>query len=157
MIPVQRLKEMNREQLLDFAAKIDLKIHHKSKDDTIRRVIAEELGSRQMQTKPETKRDGWEEPKPVAAAPVFNNTPEEVLEAIGALKDKEGFKIDFPGDNTVIFTYRGISESCNLSIPMHIIKRQAKIAAQTKYAPAMIKDGEVRNKDGSSIGVMMFG
>jgi len=150
MIRPEELSKMNRDQLLEFAGKADIKVHPRSKDETIRRVIVEQLASRQMNTQP--AREGWEEPKPKNPAPVFKNTPEEVLEALGPLANKEGFDIKFPGDNTVIFTYRGISESCNLSIPMHVIKRQAESAAKTKFAPKMVQDGEVRGT-----GVMMFG
>lgn len=148
MIDLKVVSEMDRKQLIELAGKLDVKFHHKSKDDTIRKQIIEQVASRQMSQ----KKEGWEESKPVPEKPKFNNTKEEVLEAIGELANQEGFKIEFPEDNTVIFTYRGVSESVNLSIPMHIIVRQAKSAAKVKYGPKMVKDGEVRG-----VGVMMYG
>lgn len=155
MIDVRTLKEMDRSQLLELAGKLDVKVHHKSKDDTIRRVIAEQVGSRQMNTQPQ--KDDWEAPKPVNTPPAIMQTKEDVLKALGPLVDKKGFTITFPDDGTVIFDNFGITESVTLSAPMHIIKRQANFAAQTKYAPSMIKDGQVVNKNGSQVGVMMFG
>ncbi len=145
MIRPDELKAMDREKLLEYARVSGVKVHPRSKDDTLRRVITEQLSARQMKTQTVE-----EAPKP---KPEYKNTPEDVLEAVGSLKDKEGYEIKFPGDNTVIFTYRGISESCNLSIPLEIIKRQAQMAARTKYAPKMVRDDEYQGR----VGVMMFG
>lgn len=155
MIDVRTLKDMDRSQLIELAGKLDVKVHHKSKDETIRRVIAEQVGSRQMNTQPQ--KEDWEAPKPVNVSPAIVHSKEDVLKALSHLVDKKGFKITFPEDGTVIFDNHGVTESITLSAPMHIIKRTAAFAAQTKYAPSMIKDGQVVNKNGSQVGVMMFG
>jgi hypothetical protein len=134
MIHPDTLKTMERPQLMELAGKLDIKVHHKAKDETVRKQILEQVASRQMAK--------TEEPAPKPVAPVFNHTEEEILQAIGDLATKEGFNVKFPKDNTVIFTYRGISESVNMSIPMHVIVRQAKMAAKVKMAPAMVNDGQ---------------
>lgn len=136
------LEEMNHAQLKEFADKMGVKVHHKAKDETIRKVILDQVNSRES---PKVIED--REEIEIVAPKV--NTQEEVLEAIGPLKD--GFKVDFPGDDTVIFTYRGISESIHLTAPLHLIKRQAIMAAKPKYAPAMEKDGQFGNT-----GIMMM-
>lgn len=136
MIHPDTLKAMDRSQLMELCSKLDIKIHHKAKDETVRKQILEQVASRQMENK------NTEPPAPKPVAPVFNHTEEDVLKAIGDLATKDGFDIKFPKDNTVIFTYRGISESVNMSIPMHVIVRQAKMAAKVKMAPAMVNDGQ---------------
>lgn len=126
------LATKSRDELADIATKLKIKVHHKHTAETLINKI-----SQQPQAYQNAAVDD-----PVAPVVVFSNTKEEILAALGPrFTGKEGFKIDFPGDNTVIFTYRGISESVNMSVPMKVIKRQAEMAAKVKYAPAMAKDG----------------
>lgn len=126
----EELAAKTRPELEEICKRLKISVHHKAKDETLIYKIMQ-------QPKAMVEKAEEEQPK----KPTFNNTKEEIMEALGDLTEKEGFKVDFPGDNTVIFTYRGISESVNMSIPMNVILRQAKIASKVKYAPRFVSDG----------------
>lgn len=122
-----------REELVEIAKRLKIKVHPKSKDETIIYKILQQ---------PQAYQNAAVEPDAKPEVKAFSNTKEEILEAIAPQLAKEGFKADFPGDGTVIFTYRGLSESVNMSIPLHVIKRQAQMAAKVKFAPSMVNDGQ---------------
>lgn len=128
----EELAGKSREELLAIAKKLKISVHPRCKDETIIYKILQQPEA----FKAKAMQDD-EKPKVV-----FNNTPDQVREAIAEQLKKEGFKAEFPGDGTVIFTYRGISESVNLSIPLHVIVRQAKSAAKAKFAPPFAKAGD---------------
>ena len=115
-----------------LAKRLNIKVHPRIKDENLVYKIMQQPQAYQNAA------IGSEEAKPL---PAFNHTEEDVMKALpDDVKNKEGFKILFPQDNTVIFTYRGISESVNMSVPMHVIVRQARMSAKTKYAPPMERD-----------------
>lgn len=59
------------------------------------------------------------------AAPVFDNTPDEVMAAIQPYL-KEGFDVKFPDDGTWHFKYKGREECGNLKIPLRVIRNKAE-------------------------------
>ena len=128
----EELATKSRGELLELAEKLKIKVHHRTKDETIiYKILQQPVAYQNAALEPDAKQKIQE----------FHNTKESVLEAIQPQLEKEGFKAHFPGDNTVIFEYRGLTESVNLSVPISVIKRQAQMAAKVKYAPKMVSDG----------------
>lgn len=125
------LAQMNRDQLLEIAERLKIKVHHKAKDETIIMKI--------MQQPVAYQNAAMEHPASAPIAASLLNTPEQVMEAISTYVEKEGFEAKFPGDGTWIFSYKGVSESGNLSIPLRIIKMKAESTARGKRGPALVK------------------
>jgi len=127
-----------RAELLEIAKKLNIKVHPNSKDETIVYKINQQPVA--------YKESAMMHPAEKSKDPTITNTPEEVLEAIKSCTDKPEFKAEFPGDGTWIFSYKGVNESGNLSIPLRIIKRKAESVARGRRGPSMMKspyDGSV--------------
>jgi hypothetical protein len=75
------------------------------------------------------KNDAMKHVSQQAVAAVYENTPEEVDEAI-AKYIKDGFKATYPGDGTWHFSYRGREECGNLAIPLRVIVMKAQNVAK---------------------------
>lgn len=132
------LSQMSREQLIEIAEKLKIKVHHKAKDETIIMKI--------MQQPVAYQAAAMSHPAEAPVAASLTNTPEQVMEAIRPYAEKEGFEAKFPGDGTWVFSYKGVSESGNLSIPLRVIKMKAESTARGKRGPALIKspyDGSI--------------
>lgn len=62
-----------------------------------------------------------------AERPLESNSREQVEQVIAKFMEKEGYQVKFDEEeNTVTFAYKGISECCNMGIPLRIIKQKAE-------------------------------
>lgn len=113
-------------ELREIATKLKIKPHHNAKEATIIRQI--------LQQPKAYVRDAMEHVGTTPTAPVHDNTEEQVMEAIKTFVDKDGFEVEFPGDNTWIFKYKGAEESGNMSIPLRLIKQKAGFVARGRRA-----------------------
>lgn len=128
---MEDLSSKTREELVEIAEKLKIKVHHKAKPETIIHQITQQPKAYQEAA--------MSHPATSSVAPVIENTEEVVLDAIKAYTAKEGFSAKFPGDGTWIFSFKGTEESGNLSIPLRIIKQKAESVARGRRGPPMIK------------------
>lgn len=129
----EELATKSLEELRDIAAKLNVKVHHLAKEDTIINQI--------MQQPVAFVSDAMQHPAQKPVAPVHNNTPEAVLTAIKHFVEKEGFEAKFPSDGTWVFRYKGAEDSGNLSIPMRVIVQKAEMVSRGKRSLLGFKDG----------------
>ncbi len=117
----ENLKKLSRDELRDLAFKQGLQVHHKAKAETIIKQIIE------FSTTPVKQDMQHVAEKPVA--PVYDNTPEDIEEAIAHIKAQHPAfvsKYDIK-DNTWEFSCKGAVESGNMAIPLRVIVRRAEI------------------------------
>jgi len=131
---LSELNEKDIQELRVIAAKLDIQVHHKAGKDKIIGEIAEKLAA---QNKPKQRLDKVVEVK------TFHNTEEEVREAIAEHFTKDGFDARFLADNTVIFSFKGVTESCNLDIPLkHIVTAATRVITTSRMKLRAFEDGE---------------
>ena len=76
--------------------------------------------------------------KPEATS--YNNSEEEVREALKTHLANPNFQAEFMGDGTVIFRCKGAEDSVNLNIPLRVIKQKATtVAAGARKIPLFKK------------------
>lgn len=129
MMNMDGLKAMSRDELVQLAAKYNLPIHHRAKEDTIIKAILD--ADMNLHKPTETQPEQPQAPKPV----VHKNTPEMVREAI-AQYTARGLEATFPDDGTWIFKYKGAEESGNLAIPLKVIVDRALFVSKGRRALA---------------------
>jgi hypothetical protein len=101
-----------------LAAQYGIKVHHKAKAETIAKLIVEHVTEKPK----ESLKHVAEKPKPAEVI----HTPEEVNEVIKAFSAKEGYVVEYPGDDTWIFKYKGAEESGHMSTPLRVIRMKAE-------------------------------
>ena len=140
MIPsYEELKAMDIVALREIAKRHNVPVHHASGAEKIAKAIMEKMFE---DTKPKIEP---EHPLVKPAAPTYHNTEEQVREAVATIVGKEGYTVQFPGDNTVIFRFKGAEESCNLDIPLRIIKMKAQNVSRGRIAPRSLgTDGQYK-------------
>lgn len=131
------------EDLKMLAAQYSIKVHPRAKAETIAKLIVEHVQT--------PARDPMQHQATKPAKPVYNNTPEEVQEAITRFTAKEGFTVEFPGDNTWIFKFKGAEESGNLSIPMRVIVMKAESVSKGKRSLRGMKGDPLNGTYGDNI------
>ena len=127
-----------------MAAQYGIKTHHKNTAEKIAKLIIEHVSNPKPQV--ETLKHVAETPKPAALV----HSEDEVREVIKNYAAKEGFSVQFPGDDTWIFKYKGAEESGHMSVPLRVIRMKAE--SVSKGARRMVT---VKNSDGHD--VMMAG
>jgi hypothetical protein len=141
MIPnYEELKQMDIVKLREIAKAHNVPVHHASGAEKIAKAIMEKFFE-------DAKPKAVEEQHPLVkpTQPVFHNTEEEVRTAVESITSKEGYSVNFPGDNTVIFKFKGAEESCNLDIPLRVIKQKAQNVARGRIAPRSLgTDGQYK-------------
>lgn len=141
----EELKSRDIKDLRVLAAQYSIKTHPKHKAETIAKLIVEHV-----QAKPKAT-EAMKHPaeQPVKAALVIH-TQEEVDQIVAPFAKKDGFQSIYPGDDTVIFKYKGAEESLHLSTSLRTIRMKAE--SVSKGARKMFT---VKNADGND--VMMVG
>lgn len=131
----EELQAKPEAELREIADKLKIKLHHKAGPDSIiEKIVAQPIAY---------QRDAMKHVAEKVAAPVFDNTEEEILEAIRPFR-KEGFDIKFPGDGTWIFSYKGREESGNMHIPLRVIRGKAEnVSRGALRLKQMMFDGEL--------------
>lgn len=120
------LANKSREELVEIAKNLNIKVHHKAKEDTIIKQIMQQNGSRVEDAK---------KPKPKKGETVFHSE-DEVREVLKPYIAKEGYNVIFNHvDNTVHLSYKGSEECLNLSVPMRLIERRAAHVARGRISP----------------------
>ena len=133
-LDLSRLDALSVPELQQLAISQGLTFHHKLGKDKLVNIIKEAVLTPQAQ---QTESHPLIKP----AAPVRNNTPEDVEKAIADIKAKRPqLRTSYNTDeNTWTFQYIrangtvGHAEFGNLSIPLRIIKRQAESVAQGAF------------------------
>lgn len=110
------------EVIRNKARALGIKPHPRAKKET----ILAQINQQPIAMKRDVMRHEAEAP----ATPEMTNSEEDVRTAIAQHLEKDGYKATFPGDNTVILEYKGAQESCNLSIPLRVIKMKAETVAR---------------------------
>lgn len=123
------------EELREIADKLKIKLHHKAgPDNIIEKIVAQPIAY---------QRDAMKHVADQVAPPTFDNTEEQILDAIKPYL-KEGFDVKFPGDGTWIFKYKGREESGNMHIPLRVIKGKAEnVSRGALRLKQMMFDGEL--------------
>jgi hypothetical protein len=128
-IDYANLEAMDIGALRTLAVQQGLSLHHKLSKDKVVRAIIEKVTAA-----PESTVD---HPLIKPAAPVYNNTPEQVEAELETLKARSSRLVTkYPSDGTWIFQWVDNAgrvrreESGNLAIPMRIIKQKAANVAQ---------------------------
>lgn len=129
-----------------LAAQYGIKTHHKAKAETIAKLIVEHI------SKPKAEMLHPAEVKSQEPPPV--HTEEAVRAKLKTLAEKQGFTMEFPGDDTVIFKYRGAEESVHLSTIMRVIVNKAQNVSMGARNPRAIK-GDQTNPTVNSGTIMM--
>lgn len=142
---IQELKSRPIEELRKLAKQYSLKPHHKHTAEKLAHMIVEHA----IQKPPE--RDPMKHAATKPARPIYNNTVDEVLEAIKKFTAKEGYKTEFPGDNTWIFSYNGSEESGTLSQAMRIIVMKAESVSRGRRQLRGMKGDVVNGTYGDTI------
>lgn len=126
------LKTKTRAELLEICANLNIKAHHKAKDETlIERILSQPVAYQNEAMRPAADR----------IAPDHDNTPDQVLEAIKTYAAKDGFKANFNEDqSTWHFSYRGREDSGTLKMPMKVIVMKAEQVSRGALHPPMDKD-----------------
>jgi len=127
---VSKLGQMSREELLNLARTQGLKVHHKSKPETIIKAIMDSLQPQRPQ------KAIVQEAAPAEAR--VSNTPEQVEAALAKLKESNArFESSYNAEeNTWHFAWRSargvvmLDESGNLDIPLRTIIRIANKVAK---------------------------
>lgn len=117
------LKAMSRPELVEFAGKQGVRVHHKAKPENIIKAIVEAT----LAPKP-----SMEHAAAAPVKPVDHNTAEEVELAIKAIKAKcpEFTSTYNTHDNSWHFKYRGAEDCGNLDIPLRIILTKAQTVSR---------------------------
>lgn len=117
----------------EIAKKLNIKFHPN--------ISAANLQARIEQQPIAYKRDAMKHVSQTPTAPVFDNTVEQVEEAIKEYTTK-GLKATFPGDGTWQFSFRGAEECGNLKIPLRVIvMKAANVSKGARLLKTMGKDG----------------
>lgn len=128
-------------ELRQLAAKYGIKTHHKHTAETIAKLIVEHIAKPPVQPVESMKHVAE-----LAVTPNVVHSEEQVRETIKAYAGKDGFFLNFPGDDTVIMRYKGAEESIHLSAALRVIKMKAD--SVSKGARRMIT---VKNSDGNDV------
>ena len=120
------LEEKTLDELREIAKDLGIKVHHMAKEKSIIAQI-----NKQQPHRVEASLQASEKTVQAANAPEATNTPEDVKEALSALKTRlPEFEVIFPDDNTWIFKFRGAEDSGNLAIPLRVIVMKANNVAR---------------------------
>lgn len=131
------LKSRPVEDLRLLAAQYGIKTHHRAKAETIAKLIVEHATT---PVKPSV--DAMKHPAEQTKAPPPVNTQDAVLAAVNHLVTKPGFTATFPGDDTVVFKYKGAEESVHLSTIMRVIRTRAQFVAEGAKNPRVLRDSQ---------------
>lgn len=127
-----------------LAAKYSIKTGPRSKVETIAKLIVEHI------TAPVKTSEQLKHVAELPKSPMVVHTEEQVRQAIAAYLAKDGYLATFPGDDTVIFRYKGAEESIHLSSALRVIKMKAETVSRGARKAITVK-----NMDGHD--VMMAG
>lgn len=132
----EQLATKSSGELKDLAKRMNIKHHPNIKDTNLIEKICQQPQA--------VVYDSMKHVAAQVAAPVFDNTEQEVLEAIRPLM-REGFEAKFPGDGTWLFKYKGREESGNMKIPLRVIKLKAENVARgaLRLRTINLGDGEL--------------
>ncbi len=122
--------------LRKLAAQYSIRTHGRQKAETIAKLIVEHI-----QAKPHGNelKHAAEKPQP---RPLVVNTEAEIREVIAPFARKEGFQVEFPGDDTWIFRYKGSEESGHNSCLLRVIRMKAESVSKGARKPVMIDIGD---------------
>jgi urease gamma subunit len=116
-----------------YTRKVAEKLNIKHTDNASDENLAHQIAQQPKSLIAKAVNEAAAELKHVAEVPkaaVYENTPEQVMETIKAIAAKDEFKVNFPGDGTWHFAYKGAEECGNLSIPLRVIKMKAENVAK---------------------------
>lgn len=143
------LKSRDIKELRKLAAQYGIKTGPRSKADSIAKKIFEFVAN---PPKVEATKHPAEQKAP---EPTSINTEDQVREAVKLCLEKPTFIAEFPGDNTVIFRYRGAEESIHLSTVLRVIKSKAEGVARGATALRGLKDNPLNATSNSGIVMMV--
>ena len=132
------LKNKSVEELRTLAVQCGLEPHHRMKAETLVKMIIDHATN---PPKPEELKHPAEKVK----LPTVIHTEEEVRELVKQYAEKEGYQVTFPGDDTVIFKYKGAEDSCHLSSTPRNIKMRAETVShgERKIRTVDLGDGKI--------------
>ena len=113
------LKNKSKEELRTLAVQCGLEPHPRMKEETLIKMIIDSAANPKP---PEDLKHPAERKK----EPEAIHTEEEVRELVKQFAAKDGYQLTFPGDDTVIFKYKGAEDSCHLSSTLRNIKMRAE-------------------------------
>lgn len=117
----EELATKSREELVEIAEKLKIKVHHKAKPETIIHQICQQPEAYQ--------RDAMKHVAETPVAPVVENTEDDIRNALQHLIDK-GLELSFKGDGTWYISFKNKwgkrEESGNMQIPLRIIRSKAE-------------------------------
>lgn len=127
------LKHLSREQLLEVAGKQGLQVHWKAKPETIIKQIMDKALN--PQTSPVKKAEDPYHDKRLDSKPAIFNTEEQVEQAVAHIKQrKPEFTTTYNHEeHTVKFSYKSVSETVNLSVPLRWMKVRAEAVSQGAF------------------------
>ncbi len=128
------LKSRPIEDLRLLAAKYSIKTHHRAKAETIAKLIVEHITAKPS----DTLKHVAETPK----APIVIHTQEQINEVIAPFAKKEGYVVQYPGDDTVILKYKGAEESLHMSSGLRVIRMKAESVSKGARKIHMIDIGD---------------
>lgn len=122
------------EELREIADKLKIKVHHKAgAESIIGQIVSQPIAY---------QRDAMKHVAEKQEPPTFDNTEEQILDAIKSFTDK-GLEVKFPGDGTWYFNFKGREECGNMQIPLRVIKSKAEnVSRGALRLKKMLFDGE---------------
>lgn len=130
----EELTGKSREELVEIAEKLNIKVHHKALPETIINQIVQQPEAYQADAMQHVSQQKPEAPKLHSA--------DEVRTAIKKFLDKDGYQANFT-ESTWHFKYKDREDSGHLSSDMRIIVMKAENVSRGALQPKMMKfDGD---------------